>query len=134
VEARENFKLNLLIKVTNFVQISDYRLGPDCRPRLASQTADSKGSMFGFERKAARLVLLAAFSYNGMTYIATPAERCRSEEIHARCRNRIVLPAWACSLRRCRWSQSHGTISRQMGARRKEHAGRLWHPAQERDL
>lgn len=48
VKARENFKLNLLIKVTNFEQISDYRLGPDGRPRLASQTADSKGSMFGF--------------------------------------------------------------------------------------
>ena len=48
MKARENFKLNLLIKVTNFEQISDYRLGPDGRPRLASQTADSKGSMFGF--------------------------------------------------------------------------------------
>lgn len=48
VRARENFKLNLLIKVTNFEQVSDYRLGPDGRPRLASQTADSKGSMFGF--------------------------------------------------------------------------------------
>lgn len=48
VKARENFKLNLLIKVTNFEQISDYRLGPDGHPRLASQTADSKGSMFGF--------------------------------------------------------------------------------------
>ena len=48
VKARENFKLNLLIKVTNFEQIFDYRLGPDGRPRLASQTADSKGSMFGF--------------------------------------------------------------------------------------
>ena len=48
VKAHENFKLNLLIKVTNFEQISDYRLGPDGRPRLASQTADSKGSMFGF--------------------------------------------------------------------------------------
>ena len=48
VRARENFKLNLLIKVTNFEQISDYRLGPDGRPRLASQLADSKGSMFGF--------------------------------------------------------------------------------------
>ncbi len=48
VRARENFKLNLLIKVTNFEQISDYRLGPDGRPRLASQSADSKGSMFGF--------------------------------------------------------------------------------------
>jgi hypothetical protein len=39
---------DLLIKVTNFEPISDYRLGPDGRPRLASQTADSKGSMFGF--------------------------------------------------------------------------------------
>ena len=48
VKAREYFKLNLLIKVTNFEQISDYRLGPDGRPRLASQSADSKGSMFGF--------------------------------------------------------------------------------------
>lgn len=48
VKARENFKLNLLIKVTNFEQISDYRPGPDGRPRLASQSADSKGSMFGF--------------------------------------------------------------------------------------
>lgn len=48
VKARENFKLNLLIKVTNFEQVSDYRVGPDGRPRLASQTADSKGKMFGF--------------------------------------------------------------------------------------
>jgi hypothetical protein len=48
VTARENFRLNLLIKVTNLEPISDYRLGPDRRPRLASQTADSKGSMFGF--------------------------------------------------------------------------------------
>lgn len=56
MKARENFKLNLLIKVTNFEQISDYRLGSYGRPRLASRTADSKGSkaarqqgsMFGF--------------------------------------------------------------------------------------
>jgi hypothetical protein len=48
VRARENFKLNMLIKVTNFEQVSDYRLGPDGKPRLASQSADSKGSMFGF--------------------------------------------------------------------------------------
>ena len=48
VKARENFKLSLLIRVTNFEQISDYRLGPDGRPRLASQTADSRGNMFGF--------------------------------------------------------------------------------------
>lgn len=48
VKAREKFKLNLLITVTNFEQVSDYHLGPDGRPRLASQSADSKGSMFGF--------------------------------------------------------------------------------------
>lgn len=48
VRARENFKLNLLIKVTNFEQVSDYRMGPDGRPRLASQSADSRGQMFGF--------------------------------------------------------------------------------------
>ncbi len=48
VRARENFKLNLLIKVTGFEQTYDYRIGPDGRPRLASQSADSRGSMFGF--------------------------------------------------------------------------------------
>lgn len=48
VRAHEKFKLNLLIKVTNFEQISDFRLGPDGRPRLTSQTADSRGQMFGF--------------------------------------------------------------------------------------
>jgi hypothetical protein len=47
VRAREDFKLNLLIKVTNFEQISDYRLGPDGKPRLASQSALSKGNMMG---------------------------------------------------------------------------------------
>ncbi len=48
LRARENFKLNLLIKVTGFEQTFDYRIGPDGRPRLASQSADSRGSMFGF--------------------------------------------------------------------------------------
>ena len=48
VKARVNFKLNLLIKVTNFEPICDYRLGLYGRPRLASQTAYSKGSIFGF--------------------------------------------------------------------------------------
>jgi hypothetical protein len=47
VRARENFKLNLLIKVTNFEQTSDYRLGPDGKPRLASQMAASKGNLMG---------------------------------------------------------------------------------------
>jgi hypothetical protein len=47
VRAREDFKLNLLIKVTNFEQTSDYRLGPDGKPRLASQSALSTGNMMG---------------------------------------------------------------------------------------
>ncbi len=47
VRAREDFKLNLLIKVTNFEQTSDYRLGPDGRPRLAAQSALSKGNLMG---------------------------------------------------------------------------------------
>lgn len=47
VRARENFKLNLLIKVTNFEQTSDYRLGPDGKPRLATQIAASTGNMMG---------------------------------------------------------------------------------------
>lgn len=48
LKARENFKLTSLIKVTDFQQTFDYRLGPDGRPRLATQTAASKGQMFGF--------------------------------------------------------------------------------------
>jgi hypothetical protein len=72
VKARGNFRLNLLIRAANFVQISDHRLGPDGHPSVSPPNRVR-------ERKAARLVLLAAFSYNGVTYIATPAERCRSE-------------------------------------------------------
>ena len=48
VSAREGFKLNFLIKVTSFEQISDYKLDTDGRPRLTSQSADSAGTMFGF--------------------------------------------------------------------------------------
>lgn len=48
VTAKEAFKLNLLIKVTAFEQVSDYRLDPSGQPRLVSQTADSRGSMFGY--------------------------------------------------------------------------------------
>lgn len=48
VSAREGFKLNLLIKVTSFEQISDYKIDADGHPRLASQSADSAGTMFGF--------------------------------------------------------------------------------------
>ncbi len=48
VTARETFKLNMLIKVIAFEQISHYKLDTSGTPRLASQTADSSGSMFGF--------------------------------------------------------------------------------------
>jgi|JI8StandDraft_2_1071088.scaffolds.fasta_scaffold40017_2 hypothetical protein len=48
LKARESFKLTSLIKVTEFNQNFDYRLGPDGRPRLAAQSALSKGQMFGF--------------------------------------------------------------------------------------
>lgn len=48
VTARERFKLNSLITVRSFEQVSDYTLDANGRPRLASQSADSVGSMFGF--------------------------------------------------------------------------------------
>ncbi len=47
VTERESFKLNMLIKVTDFERVDDYRLGSDGKPQLASQSADSMGSMFG---------------------------------------------------------------------------------------
>lgn len=48
LRAREVFKLGGRIKVTEFRQTLDYDLGPDGRPRLISQSAQSKGQMFGF--------------------------------------------------------------------------------------
>jgi hypothetical protein len=48
VTEREPFKMNFLIKVTGFVQTSDYQLGPDGKPRLAGQMSQSDGTMFGF--------------------------------------------------------------------------------------
>lgn len=48
VTAREPFRMNMLIKVLNFEQVSEYRLDASGKPRLASQTADSDGTMFGF--------------------------------------------------------------------------------------
>lgn len=48
LKQRESFKLTSLIRVTDFQQTFDYRLGPDGRPRLAAQSATSKGEMFGF--------------------------------------------------------------------------------------
>ncbi|WP_439534757.1 hypothetical protein [Polymorphobacter sp.] len=48
VTAREPFKLNLLIKVTSFEQINNYRISTDGEPRLVAQQNDSVGSMFGY--------------------------------------------------------------------------------------
>nr|WP_310522152.1 hypothetical protein [Polymorphobacter sp.] len=48
VTAREPFRMNMLIKVQNFEQVSEYRLDANGKPRLVSQTADSSGTMFGF--------------------------------------------------------------------------------------
>lgn len=48
VTAREPFRMNMLIKVMTFEQTSEYRLDDKGRPRLASQVADSAGTMFGF--------------------------------------------------------------------------------------
>jgi hypothetical protein len=47
VSQREAFKMNALIKVKTFDQISTYKLDATGRPRLARQSADSMGSMFG---------------------------------------------------------------------------------------
>lgn len=48
VTAREPFKMNMLIKVLTFEQISEYRLDSAGKPRLATQVANSQGTMFGF--------------------------------------------------------------------------------------
>lgn len=48
VTAREPFRMNMLIKVLTFEQVSEYLLDSEGKPRLATQTADSQGTMFGF--------------------------------------------------------------------------------------
>lgn len=48
VTARETFKLNSLIKVKAFELTSNYKIDAGGHPRLASQSADSVGSVFGF--------------------------------------------------------------------------------------
>jgi hypothetical protein len=48
ITARGGFKMNLLIKVTDFDQVIDYQPGSDGKPRLISQKSESKGTMFGF--------------------------------------------------------------------------------------
>lgn len=46
--ARAPFKAGWLLKVTTFEQVSEYSRDGGGAPRLASQIADSQGSMFGF--------------------------------------------------------------------------------------
>lgn len=48
ITAREPFKMNLLIKVTDFDQVIDFQPGNDGKPRLVTQKSISKGTMFGF--------------------------------------------------------------------------------------
>jgi hypothetical protein len=59
VTARETFKLNLLIKVTNFEQVNDYRLDPNGHPRLVAQANGSVGTMFGISGGETSEVLFA---------------------------------------------------------------------------
>lgn len=47
VSARETFKLNALIKVKSFDMVSTYAMDSTGQPRLASQSANSVGSVFG---------------------------------------------------------------------------------------
>lgn len=47
VTARESFKLNALIRVKTFDMTSSYALDSKGPPRLANQTANSVGSLFG---------------------------------------------------------------------------------------
>ena len=48
ISEREAFKMNMLIKVTGFVQTLDFELGSDGTPRQVAQAAQSAGTMFGF--------------------------------------------------------------------------------------
>lgn len=59
VAAREQFKLNMLIKVTRFEQINDYRLDASGRPRLMAQVNGSVGTMFGISGGETSEVLYA---------------------------------------------------------------------------
>lgn len=47
MSAREPFKMSWVLKVLSFDQVSEYKLDATGRPRLASQSADSQGTMFG---------------------------------------------------------------------------------------
>ena len=48
INQREAFKMNMLIKVTNFSQTIDFEIGGDGKPRQVAQASESTGSMFGF--------------------------------------------------------------------------------------
>lgn len=47
LKAREPFKMSWVLKVMTFDQVSEYKLDAGGKPRLASQSADSQGTMFG---------------------------------------------------------------------------------------
>lgn len=59
VAANEPFKLNMLIKVTRFEQVNDYRLDANGRPRLMAQVNGSVGTMFGISGGETSEVLYA---------------------------------------------------------------------------
>lgn len=59
VTAHESFKLNLLIKVTKFEQVNDYRLDSTGHPRLVAQVNGSVGTMFGISGGETSEVLFA---------------------------------------------------------------------------
>jgi len=59
VTAHEPFKLNLLIKVTRFEQVNDYRLDANGTPRLVAQSNGSVGTMFGISGGETSEVLYA---------------------------------------------------------------------------
>ena len=48
ITQREPFRMDKLIKVTDFEQVSDYKLDANGKPRLDRQTAESAGTKFGF--------------------------------------------------------------------------------------
>lgn len=59
ITENEPFKLNMLIKVTSFEQVNNYRLDGDGKPRLVAQANSSAGSMFGFSGGETSEVLYA---------------------------------------------------------------------------
>lgn len=59
MSSREPFKMSWVLKVLTLDEIYEYKLDTAGRPRLASQSADSKGTMFGFPGGETREVTYA---------------------------------------------------------------------------